>query len=150
MLFSQWMLLSRGDWSSSSSHCGTCHQSFAFILSPLKVKSSLLGRNGNASTYVCYFFKRKSSGSDAVGNICTWGWVERARCAAAGVRPWQAEALLSIGVYFCLHWNMAWEGVVACRQPQLACPSLSSSLFTAPHPHQLPPSCFKVTFPGQT
>lgn len=27
----------------------------------------------------------------------------RARCAAAGVRPWQAEALLSMGVYFCLH-----------------------------------------------
>lgn len=46
---------------------------FILALRPLKATRVLLGSGGKASTYVCYFFKRKSSGSDAVGNICTWG-----------------------------------------------------------------------------
>lgn len=115
---------------------------FTLSLRPLKAKKVLLVSVGKTSTYVCYFFKRKSSGSDAVGNICTWGWVERARCAAAGVRPWQAEALLSIGVYFCLHWNMAWEGVGGLLPASVSLPF--SFLFPpqplhppAPLPHAL-------------
>lgn len=51
--------------------CGTCCQSFTLALRPLKAKKVVMGSGGKASTYVCYFFKRKSSGSDAVGNICT-------------------------------------------------------------------------------
>lgn len=129
------MLLCKRDWSSSFSHCGTCCQSFALTLRPLKAKRVMLGSGRNASTYVCCFFKRKSNGSDAVGNICTWGWVERARCAAAGVRAWQAEALLSIGVYFCLHWNMAWEGVGGLLPASVSLPF--SFLFP---PHYSPPT----------
>lgn len=99
--------------------------------------------------HVCAIsLKRKSSGSDAVGNICTWGWVERARCAAAGVRPWQAEALLSIGVYFCLHWNMAWEGVGGLLPASVSLPfsflfPLSSS---TPHPPAPLPHALKSHF----
>lgn len=133
------MFLQKGDWNSSFSHCGTCCRSSALTLRPLKAKRVLLGSGRNASTYVCYFFKRKSNGSDAVGNICTWGWVERARCAAAGGRAWQAEALLSIGVYFCLHWNMAWEGVGGLLPASVSLPFsfLFPPLYTAP-PTPLP------------
>lgn len=70
MLFSLWMVLSKGDWDRAIMEPTI---SFTLALRPLKAKKVLLGSVGKTSTCVCYFFKRKSSGSDAVGNICTWG-----------------------------------------------------------------------------
>lgn len=102
MLCSPWLVLLPTGGGAVQSAIVVPAVSFALAPKPLKARSVLLGSGGNASTYVCYFFKRKLSGSDAVGNICTRA-ERRARCAAAGVRPWQAEALLSVGVYFCLH-----------------------------------------------
>lgn len=150
MLLSLWMLLLSKGGGAAHSAIVVPAVSFALALKPLKARRVLLGSGGNASTYVCYFFKRKSSGSDAVGNICTWGWVEsEMRCS------W-CKALAGWGAAVC--WGLLLStlkhgfgrGLVACCQPQLACPSLSSFLLTALLPPNSPPSCFKVTFPGQT
>lgn len=72
MLFSYWCSFARETRAAYSATVVPAVRVFALTLRPLKAKRVLLESGGNTSTYVCYFFKRKSNGSDAVGNICTW------------------------------------------------------------------------------